>query len=231
MFKDNSRKYFCIGLILFIIIVLLYALALMFISRFWCLNIKEIVADCSSFLGGMIGGIGTMIAVYVTTSQTRDYQNENYRISYNQNLIRMLSEYIAVINEYIYLNSYSNRTFSEIGEINYSIENPLNLTPLDMEGTIFKEASIEEKKKIKSLLQNRLEMYNTMLLENRKDENQKYNYLCIYLNLQKSTNIIISCIENVHKSYLNGDGINGENILNNRIDELKHAAERFCIPS
>ena len=30
-----------------------------------------------SYVGGLLGGLGTLIAVYITTSQTRDVQNEN----------------------------------------------------------------------------------------------------------------------------------------------------------
>lgn len=83
-----KRRYCFIGIAtLLIICIVAYII--------WCKSSW----DWGSFVGGTIGGVGTLIAVYITTTQTRDMQEanqkkqeqntkkENYRILFENTLI------------------------------------------------------------------------------------------------------------------------------------------------
>lgn len=81
MKKSNPLK--AIGIIVAILFVLLTGIPLIlehFIFRnsvYSVLTNGEWAAFLGSYLGGIIGGAGTLIAMYVTTNETRKIQNEN----------------------------------------------------------------------------------------------------------------------------------------------------------
>ena len=127
MKKSNPLK--AIGIIVAILLVLLAGIPLIlehFVSRnsvYSVLTNGEWASFLGSYIGGVVGGAGTLIALWVTTNETRKIQEENLnqfnadrslndrkeRKQFADIIAQDISIYIANINNYFYASRHSER--------------------------------------------------------------------------------------------------------------------------
>lgn len=89
-----------------------------------------------SYIGGALGGIGTLLAVYITTKETRKIQQENARqieIEKRRNerrerkqfvdeVAKDVASYVADISKYFYACRYLNRLYDKKGTIDNELD-------------------------------------------------------------------------------------------------------------
>lgn len=121
--STNIKKYTVILIVAFVVVVLLPFILEFFIFRnkiYSSLSNGEWGGFLGSYLGGIISGIGTILAVWVTTKETRAIQNktqdniesdrrfqrQNQRRAFTDDIARIVSEYIADISGYYYASRH-----------------------------------------------------------------------------------------------------------------------------
>ncbi|RED83284.1 hypothetical protein [Cohnella phaseoli] len=121
--STDAKKYTAILIVAFMVVVLLPIILEFFIFRnkiYSSLSNGEWGGFLGSYLGGIISGIGTILAVWVTTKETRAIQNktqdniendrrfqrQSQRRAFTDDIARIVSEYIADISGYYYASRH-----------------------------------------------------------------------------------------------------------------------------
>ncbi|WP_340016223.1 hypothetical protein [Paenibacillus sp. FSL K6-1318] len=205
--KDNIKKYFkenTLKVLTTLILVLLIFPFLFKLSQgteggFW-----------GSYLGGILSGLGTLFAVYITTIETRKIQKETRENLENEKMIRLqyqrkiftneveklIAEYITDSTEYYFANRYYPMVKAELDRLQQDIDK--------------KDKEINEKPELIELLKNEKE---TLLFryKQKKDEQslwthkrtiaiQNFNLLKIKLYGIREASELIGQVNKVHNT-------------------------------
>lgn len=176
-------------------------------------------ADWSSFLGsyigGALGGTGTLLAVYITTKETREIQKENeakiqedreiYAKRERKLLVDKVSEsvaeYISEISAYFYSCRNLERLDKERDNVNCRLENLKS--KLRAAKTEDEKVSLEDKKsELEDKLQ-RLERDIELKSVDRLSANKCYFLLLILLQNIEEGRALVEQLKKIHKGSAN----------------------------
>ena len=180
-------------------------------------------SDWSSFLGsyisGLIGGIGTLVAVFISINETRKVQYKsdkdrdyNERKKFSDEIIVYVSKYITDINKYFY-NCKTAKTNKENLQIKKIELNDLQCKINELNETLPKISSDTDQMIKLSLEKESLEKKESILIYKIKDIEREielyradrtiaiecYYILNIKLKDMPSANSVISQLEYIHR--------------------------------
>lgn len=241
-----SKKHILIIIYVLILIILLLPIILeFFVFRnevYSALTNGEWGGFLGSYIGGAIGGIGTLLAVYITTKETQKVQNDTLnqmqydrdlsakkeRKEFTDEIASNVAKYIAEISAYAYgcralerLNTdliTSKRQLQDIeGEIQHFYEMERqndDISHLEVEINLLRQKEAEQKYKIENIEKD-IEINKV----NRVIANECYFLLKIKLRDIEEAKYLIEQLNYIYE--------NSANIENTSINWLEEAIERL----
>lgn len=232
MKKSNPLK--AIGIIVAILLVLLAGIPLIlehFIFRhsvYSVLTNGEWASFLGSYIGGVVGGAGTLIALWVTTKETRKVQDENLnqlkedrqlsdkkeRKQFADEIAKDIAAYITDISQYYYANCWSldlhrrkNDAIQELEQIRSKILQNYTLQEgLDIENDIKEynkaEVAINMLKVRESDAELKLRQVLDEMEENRANRTiavERYFVLKIKLQHIEQAKELLEKLDSIHK--------------------------------
>lgn len=209
-----------------------------------------------SYIGGALGGIGTLLAVYITTKETRKIQQENStqiedekrrnerkeRKQFADEIAKDIATYITDISNYFYacraleqlyskeknLNDELYRIDCQIGEKHNALKK-LNLDE-NTDEYISVQNEIEELKQKESELKYRIEKNAREIERNKADRtvaNERYFLLQMKLQNIEKGEAILKQLEFIHSNSTNMGGTDYD-FISIESDKLLNMTVRFA---
>lgn len=242
----------------FVIVVLPFVLEIViFRNDFYSvLSNGEWGGFLGSYIGGALGGIGTLLAVYITTKETRKIQQENStqiedekrrnerkeRKQFADEIAKDIATYITDISNYFYacraleqlygkernLNDELYRIDCQIGEKHNALKK-LNLDE-NTDEYISVQNELEELKQKESELKYRIEKNAREIERNKADRtvaNERYFLLQMKLQNIEKGEAILKQLEFIHSNSTNMGGTD-YNFISIESDKLLNMTVRFA---
>jgi len=188
-----------------------------------------------SYIGGIFGGVGTLIALYVSTNETRKVQDENLnqlkedrsldskkeRKQFADGIAQDISVYITDISKYFYdcrnigyLNSEKYNTNFHLNNLQHNIQSKYNQKKkLNIEQDINKycliEAEIEQLTKEETDTKYKLQRIEEKIKNNQANRtlaNERYFVLQIKLKDIEMAQMLLKQLDFIHQNSVNVGG-------------------------
>lgn len=208
-----------------------------------------------SYIGGALGGVGTLLAVYITTKETRKIQQENStqiedekkrnekkeRKQFADEIAKDIATYMTDISNYFYachtlkqLHDIENNLNEELYRIEQKIgqkHNAINEINIDenIDEYICVQNKIEELKQKESELKYRIEKNAREFERNKADRtvaNERYFLLKMKLQNIESGKDILTQLGYIHNNSNNVGGTNIE-FIGIELDKLLNMTVQF----
>ena len=230
--KDRIIFLLWMGISVFLILAVGFLSALYWLNmRGWTNTTDDFLASMGSYLGGVIGGIGALIAVFITVVQTRKIQNEDREAEILHMIVSCATKYIAVVEEtYRLVGKYSYHK-SEVKNAEHSIDGLSNSSDIMVETIYQKSKSEVIKQGQDSIERHQAEMVNTdeKLSGLARSEKELYHALLMHLKILGNEQEVIERLETMHNHYYVD---NEENYLEGwpytQIDDFETQVESIC---
>jgi len=208
-----------------------------------------------SYIGGALGGVGTLLAVYITTKETRKIQQENSvqiedekerterkeRKQFADEIANNIARYITNISKYFYANRALDRLDKDRDRLNkelssiqqeiqahYDTQKGLNIED-DLDEYAKIDLEIDQLKQKKDGILIRLQNTEKDIEHNRGDRTiaiECYFLLKIKLKDIDEAKSILSQLEFIHNNSANVEGTDF-NFINEETNKLLNMTVRF----
>lgn len=208
-----------------------------------------------SYIGGALGGVGTLLAVYITTKETRKIQQENStqikadqernerkdRKQFADEIAKDIARYIANISKYFYANRALEcldkdrdrldkefRSIQQEIQVQYNKQKVLNLED-DLDEYAKIDLEIDQLKQKKDGILIRLQNVEKSIEHNREDRTiaiEYYFLLKIKLRDIAEAKSILNQLELIHNNSANVEGTDF-NFISVETDKLLNMTVRF----
>lgn len=209
-----------------------------------------------SYIGGALGGIGTLLAVYITTKETRKIQHENStqiedekkrnekkeRKQFSDTIAKDIAMYITDINKYFYACRALEQLHNKKRELNNELCNvdckigakhaalkKLNIVNDDTEERLSVKNELEELKQKEAELKYKIERNSKEMEYNKADRtiaNERYFLLKIKLQNIESGADILKQLKIIHDNSSNVWGVD-PNFISVETEKLLSMTVRF----
>lgn len=255
-----SKKQILIIVIVSIMIIVLFPFMLEIIvfrnDVYSALSNGEWSGFLGSYVGGALGGIGTLLAVYITTQETRKSQRETVkqiedeqkrnekkeRKQFVDEIAKDVATYITNISKYFYANRALNRLDKDRDRLNkefHSIQQEMQ-TQYDKQKELNIEDDLDEYSKIdldinklkqkKDEVLIRVQNIDKDIENNRADRTvatERYFLLKIKLKDVDIGTDILNQLELIHKNSANVEGTDFD-FISKETDKLLNMTVRFA---
>lgn len=219
------------------------------------LNNSDWSGFLGSYIGGVFGGIGTLLTVYITTRETRKIQYENMlqnekdkelnekreRKLFAESLALEISKYITDISKYFYACKDLRHLYENKDDLNRQLRNTeqkisqqldmLTTVSLEEETTKYLniDKEVERLKQKEEELKYKIDIIIKEIELNRADRtiaNECYFVLKIRLQDIEAGNRILEQLEYIHKNSTNVEGTD-YGFIQTETDKLLDMTVRF----